>query len=187
MGLLNEGPDIKGIDELVYNPVTKSGGAVGHGYDNGKRREGITWHGHDNHLHIAFTDKEVAMKVIDKSHEMGLYSTENPYAKNDPDGKVNYVHTKNSFHYQMFPGYPKVGKAVDISGDSKKMEDFIKWIDSTYAGVGNAPTTTGSNDEVSLLDKILNYDIGGKKIGDAINDTGSAIGDVFEKIIKSLI
>ena len=77
--------DIDGIDELVYNPLTKSGGEIGHGYDRGIKKDGITWKGHDNHLHIGFTKKEVAMDVIDKADKMGLKTTENPYAKNDPE------------------------------------------------------------------------------------------------------
>lgn len=125
--------DIEGIDELVYNPATKKGGTVGFGYDQGVKKIGIEWKGHDNHLHIAFTNKQVAMEVIDKANEMGLYTTENPYAKNDPNQKVDSVHTQGSFHNQMFEGEPKVGKAVDISGNPKKLTELITWIESKYA------------------------------------------------------
>lgn len=131
--------DISGIDELVYNPATKQGGTVGHGYDNGRKVTGITWNNHDNHLHIGFTNRDVAMAVIDKADQMGLKTTENPYAKKDPNGKVDQVHTSGSFHYKVFPGEPKVGAGVDISGDPQKVTELIKWIENQYAG-GYFPT-----------------------------------------------
>jgi hypothetical protein len=137
--------DIKGIDELVYNPATKEGGSIGFGYDNGERKDNITWSGHDNHLHIGFTDKDVAMKIIDKADSMGLRTTENPYAKKDPNKKVDNVHTGGSLHYKNFPGQPLVGKAVDISGDPKKITELIQWINKTYAGL--SVTTNDSTDD----------------------------------------
>lgn len=127
--------DIEGIDELVYNPATKEGGTIGFGYDNGERKDNITWSGHDNHLHIGFTDRDVAIKIIDKADSMGLRTTENPYAKKDPNKKVDNVHTGSSLHYKNFPGQPLVGQAVDISGDPKKITELIQWINKTYAGV----------------------------------------------------
>lgn len=125
--------DIKGIDELVYNPATKKGGSIGYGYDNGQRKDGISWSNHDNHLHIGFTDRKVAMEVIDKANSMGLVTTENPYAKRDPNKKID-THTKGSLHYKNFPGTPLVGMAVDISGNPNKVTEFIKWVNKTYAG-----------------------------------------------------
>jgi len=136
--------DIEGIDELVYNPATKEGGSIGFGYDNGERKDNITWSGHDNHLHIGFTDREVAMKIIDKADSMGLRTTENPYAKKDPNKKIDN-HTSGSLHYQNFPGQPLVGKAVDISGDPKKITELIQWINKTYAGL--SVTTNDSTDD----------------------------------------
>lgn len=127
--------DIEGIDELVYNPATKEGGTIGFGYDNGERKDNITWSGHDNHLHIGFTDRDVAIKIIDKADSMGLRTTENPYAKKDPNKKVDNEHTSGSLHYKNFPGQPLVGQAVDISGDPKKITELIQWINKTYAGV----------------------------------------------------
>lgn len=172
--LLKEG-DIFGIDELVYNPLTKKGGSIGHGYDKGKKVEGITWGGHDNHLHVAFTDKNVAMKVIDKADNLGLKTTENPYAKQDPNNKVDKVHTNSSFHYQNFDGEPKVGKAVDISGEQSKIEELIKWIETEYAGTTSDSqeneTSSNETDEKVLLDKILNSEYNGVKVKDLIDST----------------
>jgi hypothetical protein len=128
--------DIKGVDELVYNPVTKKGGIIGYGYDKGQRKEGITWSGHDNHLHIAFTDRNVAMDVIDKADSMGLITTENPYAKKDPNKKIDN-HTGGSLHYDNFPGTPKVGKAADITGTQSKITELIRWVESKYANGAN--------------------------------------------------
>lgn len=139
--------DISGIDELVYNPATGPRGTIGYGYDRGKKVQGIKWSNHDNHLHIGFTNREVAMEVIDKADSMGLKTTENPYAKRDPNGKVDKVHTKNSFHYKLFPGEPKVGAAVDISGDSDKITELIKWIDNKYAGTSFKEDPTIDTDD----------------------------------------
>jgi hypothetical protein len=126
--------DISGIDELVYNPATKKGGTVGFGFDGGRKVDGITWKNHDNHLHIGFTNRDVAMDVIDKAHEMGLRTTENPYAKRDPNGKVDNVHTSTSFHYKTFEGEPPVGAGVDISGNKDTITELIKWTIEKYSG-----------------------------------------------------
>jgi len=124
--------DISGIDELVYNPATKKGGTIGFGFDRGRKVDGITWGNHDNHLHIGFTNREVAMDVIDKAHEMGLRTTENPYAKRDPNGK------------------PPVGAGVDISGNKDTITELMKWVIQKYSG-GNytVDQTTDSGSESS--------------------------------------
>lgn len=130
---LTEGEDIKGIDELVYNPVTASKDSVGFGYDRGKKVNMIKWKNHDNHLHMGFTDRDVAMAVIDKANELGLHTGENWYSKT---GKVHNVHVKGSFHYKEFPGEPKVGAGVDITGDKTKIEELIIWVNEKYANNG---------------------------------------------------
>lgn len=125
--------DIPGIDELVYNPVTGNPKAEDErGSDAGRLKSSIRWSNHDNHLHIGATNKEVMMKIIDKADSMGLNTTENPYAKKDPNKKVDRVHTGGSFHYKMFAGLPKVGMGVDISGNKEKIRELIKWIHSEF-------------------------------------------------------
>jgi len=141
--------DISGIDELVYNPATKKGGTIGFGFDGGKKVDGITWKNHDNHLHIGFTNRDVAMDVIDKAHEMGLNTTENPYAKKDPNGKVDNVHTSGSFHYKTFEGEPPVGAGVDISGNKDTITDLIKWAVDKYSGGNYTVDPTQSSDSDS--------------------------------------
>lgn len=147
--LLIKEADIKGIDELVYNPVTGKGGSIGYGYDNGQRKEGITWSGHNDHLHLGFTDRNIAIAVIDKASSMGLSTTENPYAKNDPNKKVDNVHTGGSLHYKNFPGTPLVGMAVDIGGNQTKITELINWINKTYAGQYTPATNTSSDNDDS--------------------------------------
>jgi hypothetical protein len=166
--------DIEGIDELVYNPLTGPGGAIGHGYDKGKKVEGITWKNHDDHLHLGFTDKEVAMKVIDKADAMGLKTTENPYAKKDPDGKVDNVHVKGSFHYKTFPGEPKVGMGVDISGSKSTIKELINWIEKTYATGSNSSNTSNSKDDKSSS-KDSKIDVGG--LDTSNSDTSNPFSD----------
>lgn len=196
--------DIAGIDELVYNPVTGPSGSIGHGYDRGKRVQGITWSNHDDHLHIGFTNRDVAMKVIDKAHEMGLKTTENPYAKRDPNGKVDRVHTKGSFHYRNFEGTPLVGMGVDISGNKNTVRDLIIWIEQNYSNKSlpssaAAATQTTSTEtlepktEVELTDfmKILDTEVNGKTIQDLANiessdfETEKSFYDTFINFINS--
>jgi hypothetical protein len=174
--------DIEGVDELVYNPATKSGGDIGHGYDRGTRINGITWSGHEDHLHLGFTDRDVAMKVIDKADQMGLRTTENPYAKKDSNGKVDNVHTTGSFHYKEFPGEPKVGGGVDISGDEDKIVELIKWVEDEYAH-GNYKIDYDTNDDgEDLLSKVLNYKIGDSSLKDLISKAGTGITDLLSKL-----
>jgi hypothetical protein len=146
---VTEAVDIQGIDELVYNPATKEGGTIGYGYDKGQRKKGITWSGHENHLHIGFTNRETAIAVIDKADSMGLVTTENPYAKKDPNRKVDTGHSSSSFHYKNFPGTPTVGMGVDISGNPSKVTELIKWIESKYSNGVTSSTESGVDDSSS--------------------------------------
>jgi hypothetical protein len=174
---------------LVYNPVTGKGGSIGYGYDNGTKQKNITWKGHDNHLHIGFTDKKVAMAIIDKADSMGLKTTENPYAKKDPNRKVDNVHTGGSLHYQNFEGTPLVGKAVDISGDQTKITELINWINQNYAGVNKSNIPLDNTSGETPLDPLL-YDIG-KNIGSIFSKNkmtestsfGNKTKDSYGKII----
>lgn len=180
--------DIKGVDELVYNPVTGQGGEVGYGYDGGNRKENLKWPGHNNHLHIGFTDKEVAMKIIDKADKMGLKTTENPYAKKDPNGKVDNVHSNSSLHYKNFPGTPTVGMAVDISGDNNKITELIKWINQNFAGVSSSSissevSTSTSATDTGIKDPLL-YQIG-KNIGQVLYPKQMTESLSFGKNIKN--
>jgi hypothetical protein len=126
--------DLAGIDELVYNPVTGNpDDELDKGSDGGKIKDRITWTNHDDHLHIGTTNRDVMMKLIEKAQGMGLSSTENPYAKNDSDGKIG-KHAKNSFHYKEFQGQPKVGAGVDFSGNQSTLREFIRWINYNYKG-----------------------------------------------------
>jgi len=196
--MIREGADIAGIDELVYNPVTGPGGTIKFGYDGGKKVNNITWRNHDNHLHMGFTNREVAMAVIDKARELGLRTGENWY----PNGSVAPVHTSNSFHYRVFPGTPKVGGGVDITGSKGKIEELIVWVNKEYAGKDIQPTETigledGSNTKVGsvtaigvdlvdkLMDKLQDKGITDEDIQKALknrkeikSETGNKIADI---------
>ena len=132
--------DLAGIDEMVYNPVTGNpADEYDKGADSGKIQNRITWPNHNDHLHIGTTNRDVMMKLIDKAQGMGLRSTENPYAKNDPNGKVDKGHATGSFHYKEFQGQPTVGAGVDFSGNQATLREFIRWINANYKGK-QAPT-----------------------------------------------
>jgi biotin carboxyl carrier protein len=89
------------------------------------------------------------MDVIDKAHEMGLRTTENPYAKRDPNGKVDNVHTTNSFHYKTFEGEPPVGAGVDISGNKNTITELINWVVDKYSGGNYTVDPTKDSDTES--------------------------------------
>jgi hypothetical protein len=135
--------DLAGIDEMVYNPITGNPrDEYDYGSNGGKIQTRITWPGHDDHLHIGTTNRDVMMKLIQKAQESGLSSTENPYAKNDPNGKVDAVHTKKSFHYKEFQGQPLVGAGVDFTGSKQALGEFIRWINANYKGKQSPPDAT---------------------------------------------
>lgn len=134
--VFTEQVDIFGIDELVYNPATKKGGDIGYGYDRGKKRPGITWDGHNGHLHVGFTDREVAIDVINLANDLGLTTTENLIAKKDRNGYLDPVHAGESFHYRLFPGEPKVSAGVDISGSHSKIVELMNSIIEKYGKDG---------------------------------------------------
>lgn len=133
--LITESVDIGGIDELCYNPVTKAGGTLGFGFDRG-RKGPMNWGNHDTHLHLGFTNREVALDVIRKAKELDLRPAEN--WSTEASGRVKPVHTNNSFHYQIFDGEPVVSAGLDIWDEYGKktpnLEKLIKYIVDTYMG-----------------------------------------------------
>ena len=134
-----------GIDELVYNPITNNPyDDLDKGSDGGVVKDKIRWDNHDDHLHIGTTNRDVMMVLIDQAQRMGLSSTENPYAKNDPNSKVDDVHADGSFHYNVFQGEPMVGSGTDFSGTKENLREFIRWINTNYKGVmyPKSPVTT---------------------------------------------
>lgn len=161
--LLSES-DIDGVNELVFNPVTGTNGDIGYGYDNGVKKSGISWKGHDDHLHISFTKRDVAMSVINMADKMGLRTSENPYAKSDPNGVIDKVHSANSSHYKAFPGTPQVGEAVDITGNKDAIVRLIKWIEVQYSS--NSSSTSHSEVD-NTIQKIYNQ-ITNTPMGDII-------------------
>ncbi len=131
---------LNGIDELQYNPM-------GWGADKGVKRKGQNWKNHDNHIHLTFTDPQVAIAVIKKAQEIGLNPNENLYV-----GEVHDVHKKHpvtgakeSLHYFNFDGEfdgKQLSKGLDINFKNTgltekeghaKMKQLYKWIHQTYS------------------------------------------------------
>lgn len=131
---------LSGIDEMQYNPM-------GWGADKGVKRKGQNWKNHDNHIHLTFTDPQVAIAVIKKAQEIGLNPNENLYV-----GDVHDVHKKHpvtgakeSLHYFNFDGEfdgKKLSKGLDINYKNTgltakeghaKMAQLYKWIHQTYS------------------------------------------------------
>lgn len=128
--LLNE-EVIPGIDEMVWNKMPW-------GIDAGNKVDHIYWDGHDTHIHFGFTNPETAVAVIKKAQELGLRASENPYTT----GVNQTVHKKKSFHYREFEGTldnKVLGKGLDVSGDSTKMEELFNWVATTIGSGSNLP------------------------------------------------
>jgi hypothetical protein len=153
--------EISKIRELVYNPVTrKPQNLKQKGIEGGQIKNSVVWGGHEDHLHVATTDKQIMMNIIDQAAKMGVKSTENPYSKDDPDGKIKTgTHTTGSYHYRNFEGKPLVGKGVDFNADGDEVEvlrKFIEWIHTEY---GN-PQINTATDLVQKEEEIkINEDI----------------------------
>jgi hypothetical protein len=95
--------------ELFYDPM----GA----WKNGQRIAPIG--GHGKHIHAAFTNADQMRRAIALAQRLGLAVRENPAV--DP---VDPVHTKNSYHYRSLG--PKLGQAIDVSGNAGKMAAFYR-------------------------------------------------------------
>jgi hypothetical protein len=122
---LNEG-DIPGIDEMVWNKMPW-------GVDAGNKQDGLKWDNHDTHIHFGFTTPETALAVIKMAQSLGLHAGENPFS----DNNLEDVHKNNSFHYRMFPGTyegKKLGKGLDVSGNSDKMKELFNYVAVTIGG-----------------------------------------------------
>jgi hypothetical protein len=191
--------DISDFKELVYNPVTRNPqNKLQKGIIGGKTKDSASWDGHDGHLHIGVNNKQVMMDLINQAKKMGIKSTENPYAKDDPNNKVDKVHSSTSTHYQNFPGEPQVGKGVDFNADEDevgKLRGFIEWIRKNYDKSTNIqfdnedefdevePEKSPENDEVNQGD-IDAVNIGsGYENKDSMNEEVNRIKDLIKKIL----
>lgn len=205
---INEGEDIRGVDELVFNPVTGPGGKIGFGYDQGKKRKGITWKKHHDHLHVSFDDKQVAIEIMEKALSLGLYVAENPYLGNkDKTGKVDLVHADDSHHYKNFDniqfkrsgdygGQKVVGKAADISGNMKKMEELIQWIIDTYSTSSSSANqlTTNTTSSTSSSSTSSSSSAGSSSAGSSTasssasnSTTGSSSNTEEDKLLEKIL
>lgn len=109
------------VVEMFYNPWTKDNFKVS-GY---RKVLNSTQSAHDDHLHVASDNADEMKKIIDTAATYNLKTSENPYAKNDPTGKVDPVHTEHSWHYVPLNTDFTVGGAVDITG---RHDDIVKFI-----------------------------------------------------------
>jgi hypothetical protein len=95
--------------ELFYDPM----GA----WKNGQSIAPIG--GHGKHIHAAFTQAAQMRRAIALAQRLGLRVSENPAVD-----RVDPVHTKNSYHYRSLG--PKLGQAIDVSGQPAKMAAFYR-------------------------------------------------------------
>jgi len=172
---------IPGIDEMVWNKMPW-------GMDGGNKVDGIKWSGHDTHIHFGFTSSDTAIKVIEKALQLGLRASENPYTT----GVDKSVHVGNSFHYNTFDGDfngKKLGKGLDVSGDSNKMEELFNWV-STELGHGESVNmnTSPTDNEIetvspemiqSLSSKLESKGVTKEKLDKLVDKVSTGGGDIF--------
>ena len=175
---------IPGIDEMVWNKMPW-------GMDAGNKVDGIQWPNHDTHIHFGFTDPQTALKVIEKTLSLGLRASENPYTT----GVDKNVHTDKSFHYNTFDGEfngKKLGKGLDVSGDSNKMKELFNWV-STDLGNGDSvsmekPTTEGNVETVSpemiqsMVTKLELKGVTKEQLDKLVDKVSTGGGDIFTDI-----
>jgi len=110
------------VIQLFYNPWTKNN----FGVYNYQKKLKSTEPKHDNHLHVACDNAAEMREIIDTAKTYGLKSTENPYSKNDPTGKVEpEEHAFGSLHTIPLNADFSVGAAVDINGSNDNIVKFI--------------------------------------------------------------
>jgi peptidoglycan hydrolase-like protein with peptidoglycan-binding domain len=172
---------IPGIDEMVWNKMPW-------GMDGGNKVDGIKWSGHDTHIHFGFTSSDTAIKVIEKALQLGLRASENPYTT----GVDKSVHVGNSFHYNTFDGDfngKKLGKGLDVSGDSNKMEELFNWV-STELGHGESVTmdTSSSDSQMetvspeiiqSMSSKLESKGVTKQQLDKLVDKVSTGGGDIF--------
>jgi hypothetical protein len=172
---------IPGIDEMVWNKMPW-------GMDGGNKVDGIKWSGHDTHIHFGFTSSDTAIKVIEKALQLGLRASENPYTT----GVDKSVHVGNSFHYNTFDGDfngKKLGKGLDVSGDSNKMEELFNWV-STELGHGESVTmdTSSSDSQMetvspemiqSISSELETKGITKEQLDKLVDEVNTGGGDIF--------
>ena len=104
-----------GLKELFYDPLG--------GIKNGRQVGAIG--GHGDHVHLAAGSPQEMLLAINTAKRLGLHVGENPYV-----GRVAPVHVTDSYHYRDYPGRyhgRKLGEAIDVSGDPRRMAAFYKW------------------------------------------------------------
>jgi hypothetical protein len=106
-----------GLNELFYDPL----GAI----KNGQNIAPIG--GHSDHVHISPGTAAGMRQAIAEARAMGLRVSENPLVD-----RVDPVHTKNSYHYRRYPGHPRVGEALDVSGSAAAMARYYRWAARYY-------------------------------------------------------
>lgn len=168
---------IPGIDEMVWNKMPW-------GMNDGNKIDGIQWSGHDNHIHFGFTDADTAIKIIEKALSLGLRASENPYTTGVDKG----VHTGGSFHYKTFDGDfngKKLGKGLDVSGDSGKMTELFNWI-STELGNGETVTTSIKTMETispemvdSMVSKLETKGVTKDQLDKLVDKVSTGGGEIF--------
>lgn len=103
------------INELFYDPLGgikfgKQIGAIGH---------------HSDHVHVSLSTLAAQLAAEKRARGLGLRVGQ------EQNSDVTRVHTPTSYHYRNFPG-SKYREAADVSGNSRQMAAFYRWVARNY-------------------------------------------------------
>lgn len=129
----------RGVNEMFYTPI-------GITVDRGVERKGTLSNPkeaaqHNDHVHLAFDNSDVAVEIMDEAKRRGLSVRGNPYAGKNTHSKNTSLGRASAHGLSFGNG---VGKGADIGHDNtdKERKDFFMWVQENYGGGKSAPTTT---------------------------------------------
>lgn len=145
----------KGVNEMFYTPI-------GITVDRGVERKGTLSNAkeakqHNDHVHLAFDDSDVAVEIMDEAKRRGLSVRGNPYAGTNTHSKNTSLGRASAHGLSFGNG---VGKGADIGHENtdKERRDFFVWVQENYGGGKSAPSTTVTTTPTKKRKVIINAD-----------------------------
>ena len=138
----------KGVNEMFYTPI-------GITVDRGVERKGTLSNPkeaqqHNDHVHLAFDDSDVAVEIMDEAKRRGLSVKGNEYAGKNTHSKNTSLGRASAHGLSFGNG---VGKGADIGHENtdKERREFFIWVQENYGN--GAPTTTASTKKGTFTSK----------------------------------
>ena len=145
----------RGVNEMFYTPI-------GITVDRGVERKGTLSNPkeaaqHNDHVHLAFDNSDVAVEIMDEAKRRGLSVRGNPYAGKNTHSKNTSLGRASAHGLSFGNG---VGKGADIGHENtdKERRDFFVWVQENYGGGKSAPSTTVTTTPTKKRKVIINAD-----------------------------